>query len=243
MYMRRRLGHNRRMVEARTILLRRPPVLVQADGRHVPKSVALDEVDARWDALCARNPRCFDGPVLHVLGTSRNGHGGVQIVVQECSYRFYAVQKDGPEGPALDCGVRPLGVKGIVTDGSRVLMGRRSASVAFYPGLWEFVPGGGLEPGVAPSAQIERELAEEARLVAAAPPIAVALLYDPGALTWEIVHAIRIDGANPPELGWEYDEFAFVPIAALPEPLAPVARQMAPLAPAVMAAAAARRGP
>jgi ADP-ribose pyrophosphatase YjhB (NUDIX family) len=229
------------MLEARTIALRRPPVLVAAEGRFVPTRASLDEVDARWAAMCARNPRYFDGALLQVLGTSRNGHGGVQVVVQECAYRFYAVERDGPEGPAIDCGVRPLGVKGIATDGERVLVGRRSASVAFYPGLWEFVPGGGLEPGVAPAVQVERELAEEARLALLAPPVAIALLYDPGALTWEIVHALAIAPGAMPEIGWEYDEFAFVAPDALPEPLAPVARQMAPLVGSVISACAARR--
>ena len=54
-------------------------MLVRVEGRFVPSTVALDEVDARWNALCAANPRYFDGALLQVLGTSRNGHGGVQI--------------------------------------------------------------------------------------------------------------------------------------------------------------------
>ena len=129
------------MISPRTIQLRRPPVIVRLEGRFVPSAVALAEVDARWAALCAENPRYFDGALLQVMGVSRNGHGGVQIHVQECSYRFYAVQKSGPLGPGLDCGVRPLGVKAIATDGVRVLVGRRSQKVAYYPGAWEFVPG------------------------------------------------------------------------------------------------------
>jgi 8-oxo-dGTP pyrophosphatase MutT (NUDIX family) len=237
------------MSEARTILLRRPPVIVRADGRFVPSSVPLDEVDARWEALCAANPRYFDGGIVQVLGTSRNGHGGVQIHVQECSYRFYAVQNPRPGEPGLDCGVRPLGVKGIAvareSDGSlRVLVGRRSSKVAFYPSAWEFVPAGGLEPGVEPSAQVVRELREETGLVSLAAPTAVALLFDPGAFSWEVVHRLEVAGpslgGHAPEVGWEYDEFAFVTPDALPEPLAPVARQMLPLAASLIRAAASR---
>jgi len=224
------LGHNRSVSEARTISLRRPPVLVAVEGRFVPRSAALDEVDAGWQALCAENPRYFDGSLLHVLGTSRNGHGGVQIHVQECSYRFYAVQKPHAGRAALDCGVRPLGVKGIAVRGDKVLVGRRSAKVAFYPGLWEFVPGGGLEPGAKPAEQVVRELEEEARLRPDGGATAVALLYDPHAFTWEIVHALRLAAGAMPEIGWEYDEFAFVAPEALPEPLAPVAVQMAGIA-------------
>jgi len=212
-------------VDARVIPLRRPPVIVSLEGRFVPAAVPLAEVDARWSALCAANPRYFDGSLLQVLGTSRNGHGGVQIHVQPCSYRFYAVQREG-----LDCGVRPLGVKAVATDGSRVLMGRRSRTVAFYPGAWEFVPGGSVEPGATPSDEILRELREEAGLVPTEPPVAVALLSDPHARTWEVVHRLRIAPGATPELGWEYDEFRMVPLDGLPEPLAPVARQMLPIA-------------
>ena len=244
-------------MDARTIQLRRPPVLVRVEGRFVPPGVELAEVDRRWDALCAANPRYFDGSMLQVLGVSRNGHGGVQIHVQECSYRFYAVQKTG-----FDCGVRPIGVKAVTIAGGRALMGRRSAEVAFYPRLWEFVPGGGLEPGVDPAEQIARELREEAQLAPCAPAVAVALLFDPHAFTWEIVHRLEIaDGALPSagrEGGWEYDEFRMVGldgrgtestprdvadamIDAVPEPLAPVAQQMLPIARRLLARAQPRQ--
>jgi 8-oxo-dGTP pyrophosphatase MutT (NUDIX family) len=146
--------------------------------------------------------------------------------VQECSYRFYAVQRADGDWQGLDCGVRPLGVKALTRRGEALLMGRRSRRVAFYPGLWEFVPGGGLEPGVEPAVQVLRELSEEAGMTAVSPPIAVALLYDPVAWTWEIVHRIELAESAQPELGWEYDEFRFVKHDALPEPLAPVAIQM-----------------
>ena len=244
-------------MDARTIQLRRPPVLVRVEGRFVPPGVELAEVDRRWNALCAANPRYFDGSMLQVLGVSRNGHGGVQIHVQECSYRFYAVQKTG-----FDCGVRPIGVKAVTIAGGRALMGRRSAAVAFYPGLWEFVPGGGLEPGVDPAQQIARELHEEAHLAPCAPAVAVALLFDPHAFTWEIVHRLEIaDGAGLSagrEGGWEYDEFCMVGldgrgtestprdvadamIDAVPEPLAPVAQQMLPIARRLLAGAQPRQ--
>lgn len=202
----------------------------------MPTGVSMAEVDARWNALVAANPRYFDGSMLQVLGVSRNGHGGVQIHVQECSYRFYAVQQSG-----LDCGVRPLGVKAVATVESgqtpAVLMGRRSMSVAYYPGMWEFVPGGSVEPGAVPAEEIVRELREEAGLSCSGPPIAVALLFDPHAFTWEIVHQVRIAPGMVPELGWEYDEFRLVPAEDLPEPLAPVARQMAAIAQRLLARA------
>ena len=230
---RRLIGHNRSMLAPRLMRLRRPPVLVNVPGRFVPECVSLDQVDARWQALCAENERFFDGPMVHVLGVSRNGHGGVQIHVQECSYRFYAVQKTG-----LDCGVRPLGVKGITFARDeagvvRVLVGQRSGRVAFYPRAWEFVPGGGLEPLAAPAEFVQRELREEAGLSALHTPIAIALLYDPCATTWEIVHRLEVDARDIPQLGWEYEQFAFVEPEQMPHPRASVADQMMPLACAV----------
>ena len=213
------------MDEARTIHLRRPPVLATVPGVFIPTAAPLDEVDGRWGAFRASHPRAFDGRILAVLGTSRNGHGGVQVHVQECAYRFYAVQRDGP-----DLGVRSLGVKGIARDARGFLMGRRSQAVAYYPGAWEFVPGGGLEPAVEPAAQLARELREEAGLVATAPPVARALLFDPGARSWEIVFCMTLDGRTPPAFGWEYDEMGFFALDSLPEPLAPVARAMLPIA-------------
>ena len=48
---------------SRCIGLRRPPVLLEAPGPYVPDGIDLDEVDARWQALCRRNPAYFDGRV------------------------------------------------------------------------------------------------------------------------------------------------------------------------------------
>ena len=193
----------------------------------MPPSVSLGEIDAAWATLCARNPRYFDGPVLQVLGVSRNGHGGVQIHVQESSYRFVAVAALG-----IDCGARPIGVKGFVRDGERVLMGRRSRSVANYPGAWEFVPGGTLEPGEAPEDAIVRELSEEARLAPSLPPVAVAVLFDAMASSWEIVYRLPAKLDALPEVGWEYDEFRALDRAGAESlgELSACARQIMPLA-------------
>lgn len=212
----------------RLVRLRRPPRLVRADDRFVP-TVPLDLVEARWRRLVAANARYFDGEILHVLNAHRDGHGGVTIHVAATSYRFYAVQRPDPELPAIDCGVRPLGAKAITQVDGRILMGRRSASVAFYPGCWEFLPGGGLEVDDEPASCVRRELAEEAGLECATPPIATALLYDPVALSWEVVH--EIDARRPNAAGddghaWEHSERRLVERGAWPEPLAEVARTM-----------------
>lgn len=196
-------------------------------GGFVPAEPPLAEIDAAWASMRAANPRFFDGRALHVFGVSRNGHGGVVIHLMETAYRFYAVIREG-----LDTGVRPLGVKGIAADTSsgRWLMGRRAANVAYYPDQWEFVPGGCLEPGVEPAAMLLQELGEESGFEAASAPVPVALLYDPSAFTWEIVHRVEVQpraGIDPP--GWEYRELRLVAHGEEPSPLSPIAERMLPL--------------
>lgn len=207
---------------SRCIRLRRPAVLASSSGRFVPSTVSLEAVDEAWERARSRNPRLFDGPLWHVQGVSRNGHGGVTVHVVESSYRFHAVRAEG-----IETGIRPLGVKALTWRQGRVLMGRRSAQVHAAPGRWEFVPGGTLEPGRDPAAQLAVELHEEAGWTCAAPPCAIAIVFDDSARTWELVH--RVDGAPgavdamaaPPASTerWEYDaivELAPERIRALP---------------------------
>lgn len=213
------------MESHRLILLRRPAALNLQPGPFVPEAASLDEIDQAWSALRRRNPRCFDGPILHVLGVSRNGHGGVAIHLVESSYRFHAVRLAG-----VETGARPLGVKGMAFRGGAWLMGRRSESVAFHPGAWEFVPGGSLRPGIDPSSMIAEELGEESGLELASPPVPIALFFDAAASTWEIVHRIEVrerESIDPP--GWEYRELRWVRPGEEPQPLSPAAVAMLPL--------------
>ncbi|MFO0828449.1 MAG: NUDIX domain-containing protein [Phycisphaerales bacterium] len=226
--------------DARLVRLRRPPQLVRIAERFVPR-VPLDAVERRWDALRAANLRYFDGDILHVLGQSRNGYGGVTIHVAVTSYRFYAVQRpglDGSGGGPIDCGVRPLGAKGITRCDGKFAMARRSESVAFYPHEWEFVPGGGLEPDDDAASCVLRELQEETGLEAIGAPIAVGLLFDPGALSWEVVHHIEarsIAGrafVSPAAAhAWEHGDRRLIAPGAWPEPMCPIARTMLELLP------------
>ncbi len=215
----------------RMIRLRRPPQVLRVEGPFLPK-VSLAAVDRAWASLQTANPRYFDGPILHVLGTSRNGHGGVTIHVSESSYRFYAVQRPGLVG-GVDCGVRPLGAKGLCRYDGRYLMAKRSGSVAFYPNEWEFAPGGGLEPSDDPARCVLRELGEETDFEAVGAPIAVALLYDPGALSWEVVHTLEVTPSSESDAthAWEHAERRLVRPGEWPEPLCRVARAMCELIP------------
>ena len=206
----------------RLIPLRRPAQLSVVDGRFVPEGVSLDEVDEAWARLRARVPRAHDGPMLHVLGHSRNGHGGVTLHCVQSSYRFHAVGREG-----MDTGIRPLGVKAVcLTPGAGVLVARRGQGTLNYPGLWEFAPAGTLEPGVAPADMILRELREETGWAAASAPAARALLFDPGARSWEIVFAIDVVPPAVPVESWECEELRDADPGAIPEPMTPVAQRM-----------------
>jgi 8-oxo-dGTP pyrophosphatase MutT (NUDIX family) len=206
----------------RLIPLRRPPLLSVVEGRFVPEGVPLSRVDEAWESLRRRVPRAHDGPMLHVLGTSRNGHGGVTVHCIQTSYRFHAVAREG-----LDTGCRPLGVKAVCfTPAGDVLMARRGDGTLNYPGMWEFAPAGTLEPGVSPAEMILRELREETGWAAAAPPSARALLFDPGARSWEVVFAIDVLPPAVPVETWECAELRPCAADALPAPLTPPAVQM-----------------
>lgn len=212
----------------RTIRLRRPATLSVLDEPFVPDGDLglLDEVENRWQALCERNPRYYDGRLYHVIGVHRNGHGGAVLHVADCAYRFHAVQDQ-----SFDLGVRSLGVKGLIEVRGRFLLGRRAMSVANYRGMWEFAPAGVVEPGHRPEETIIAELAEETGLRASHGPTPVAILFDPVVRCWEIVFRIAvapasIDGAPATA---EYDETAWLGRDDLPTNLSPVARQMVPL--------------
>lgn len=201
----------------------------------MPEKVSLDEVDEAWSRLRADNPKYHDGGVLHVLGVVRNGHGGVSMHLAESSYRFHAVRRLG-----IDTGIRPLGVKGLATHHGQVLVGRRSARTGSYPGCWEYVPGGGVEPPVAGGPVdtcdvLRRELREESGWIAKGPVVPVAVFLDEAAGTWEVLHTVTVgpaEGAtvedSPP--GWEYDELRLVQPGECPEPVSDAAVMISSLA-------------
>ena len=209
----------------RLIPLRRPPQIVVVEGRFVPPAVPLDAVDEAWERLRTRIPHLHDGPMLHVLGHSRNGHGGVTVHCIESSYRFHAVARAG-----LDTGLRPIGVKAVcfAPDGC-VLMARRGEGTLNYPGMWEFVPGGTLEPGVSPAEIVLRELREETGWEAVTTPSARALLFDPVVHSWEIVFALDVRPAAVPVESWECVELRCVAPGEWPGPVTPAVRQMEPI--------------
>lgn len=218
----------------RFITLRRPPVLQPDAQPFVPPGAvaARVEIDSRWAALCDANPKYFDGRLTHVIGVHRNGYGGAVLHVADCAYRYHAVQDDD-----FDLGVRPLGVKGICIRDGCVLMGRRSHDVANYGGLWEFAPGGVVEPGMTPHDTVVAELREETGYETLTRPTPLAILFDPILRCWEIVFRIELDpGQATPETA-EYDDLVWAEPSEWPGSLTPCARQMVMLVESVVKAA------
>ena len=191
------------------------------DEPFVPDGIDPVEIDERWERMRSANPALFDGRVLHVLGVHRNGHGGVSIHLVECSYRYVAVQ-DGD----FDCGVRTLGVKGLVHFDGKVLLGRRADWVHHYPGQWEFAPAGGVEPGREPAQVLLDELAEETGCTPGGAPIALALLLDDQAFSWELVYDLPAGGDGIEPGTDEYSQLVWADPDSLPTPLSPIAERM-----------------
>ncbi|HMN95993.1 MAG TPA: NUDIX domain-containing protein [Phycisphaerales bacterium] len=193
--------------------LRRPAVIRMVEEPFVPASSVIGRAERTWRRLRAENPACFDGRLLHVLGLSRNGHGGATIHAAECAYRWHAAALAG-----VPTGVRPLGVKGVLIADGAVLLGRRSAAVAGHPGCWEFAPGGGVPPGTPPELQLRRELCEETGIDGAgASAVPRALFLDRSVLTWELVFTLRLPRrVAATAVDGEYEELRWTPIDALP---------------------------
>ncbi len=105
-----------------------------------------------------------------------------------------------------------MGVKGIVEVDGKLLLGRRSMQVSAYPSMWEFVPGGALEPRADPALQLRNELVEETgiALQSGDTSVAVALLDDSIARTWDIIY--RVKCASLPTLipSFEHSELALL---------------------------------
>ncbi len=110
--------------------------------------VERGRVDARWAALCARNPRLFDGPISAVTSFDP---ASMRLTWRESSYKFLAVQDD------VGTSTWQLSETTLLVAGegknARMLLAKRSPSVHTYPGLWEFGPSGGIDP---PVGQIDR---------------------------------------------------------------------------------------
>lgn len=172
-----------------------------------------------------RNPKLSDGPVFHVVGVHRDGHGGATIHVARTTYRMNAVRLAG-----IESGFVGLGTRALAHCNGKCLVGLRAVNCASYPNQWEFAPAGSVEPDEDPAIGIERELLEECGVQAKSRAIAHALFFDPVVATWEIAHELAM--MQPPDAppNWEYQKLEMVSLANMPEPMSACARQMLEIA-------------
>ncbi|MCH2132140.1 MAG: NUDIX domain-containing protein [Phycisphaerales bacterium] len=208
----------------RLVPVRTAPVVITEEDPWTPSGVDPKVIDAAWQAICEANPRAFDGQVLHVLDVQGTDEGTVTIRVAPCAYRYYAVQVNG-----LDCGARTLGAKALVYSEDRLLLGQRADWVMYYPGQWEFVPGGSVQPGQSPEETILEELQEETGCHAVESPESLAVTYDPQAYSWEVIHRIRLKANATPVGSLEYDQLNWFRSTDLPAGLSPIAQRMTAL--------------
>ncbi|MCW5775848.1 MAG: NUDIX hydrolase [Phycisphaeraceae bacterium] len=114
-----------------------------ASGRAPEPSPAMLE---RWDALRARTPRLFNGPILAYISFDA---ATATIHARRDTYLRLTCQEESAPPVVSLLGVTGLLVAAPPGAPARVLLGRRSREVWACPGLWEFGPAGGLQaPGV-----------------------------------------------------------------------------------------------
>ncbi|MCC5824516.1 MAG: NUDIX hydrolase [Phycisphaerales bacterium] len=142
------------------------PLTVRVLREPVPRTPEQARaIDDAWGALCAANPRYFNGRILSF--ESYDPAAGAATARDE-EYRAHAVKR------TVDLGLSFFGITGILCvrgdDGrDRVMLARRGDSVHDYPGMWEFGPCGGIDPPgsgdrLTPddlAAELTREAAEE----------------------------------------------------------------------------------
>ena len=133
-------------------------------------------IERSWcEAQRRLGDRLFDGPMCRLEHASRSGNT-LRLAVSKTSYRTFlgtSLTGDAPRFAAehgLNALARPIGVSAaVITSDSRLILGRRNASVAYYPNrLHPFA--GSLEPRerVDVFDEVRRELDEELRLPASA---------------------------------------------------------------------------
>lgn len=123
-------------------------------------------VDAAWRAALAEPGRTlFDGPMMR-LESLEASEGRLRWSLSETSYRpFYVLHMLRPDllEAHPEAAPRPVGVSaGVITADGKLLLGKRSSRVAYYPGhVHPFA--GTLEPadGGSPFVAARRELKEE----------------------------------------------------------------------------------
>jgi len=197
------------------------PVTIQID--RTPKMYEqADEIDRAWQALCAQNPRYFNGSMLAF--DSYDAATGV-IHARAEQYKHHAVRD------VIDTGISLLAVTALLAapgpgEGSPpvYMLGKRSSELHRYGNLWELGPCGGVDvPRFRNSlkakhirAEINREMREEIGVkVSSRPHGPVALVHDDDVGSVDIVIAIVLECVPAVRTNWEYIDTRWVTLDEL----------------------------
>ncbi|KYK36292.1 MAG: hypothetical protein AYK19_09015 [Theionarchaea archaeon DG-70-1] len=102
---------------------------------------------------------------------------------------------------------------GILVKGNKILLGKRSGDLQFYPGVWDII-GGHCKNGETPEQALKREFREEIGVI----PISfsrVAVLHDPDPIRAEYeyyVYVVEDWTGLPKDVGGEHSELRWVTI-------------------------------
>lgn len=100
---------------------------------------------------------------------------------------------------------------GILVKDNKILLGKRSGDLQFYPDVWDII-GGHCEDGETPEQALKRELGEEIGIT----PTSfnrIAVLHDPENAEYEYhIYVVKDWTGVPRNLTCEHSEVAWVPI-------------------------------
>jgi len=164
---------------------------------------------SKWASLAEDNPRLFDGPILSFR---RLEDETIEAGVE--SYMRLITRQPG---------VCHLAVTGVLERNGSVLLGLRSEQSGVHPGVWEFVPSGGMEvpmadllTGDAFFAQLIDELNEEVAGWSVSSPRVMGLVIDPAVPSCDLViRASARPNAEADQGSWEHLKLAWVEVGDL----------------------------
>lgn len=178
-----------------------------------------DAIDDAWQALCAHNPRYFNGPIL-VFDSFDPDSGVIHASIEE--YKNHAVRD------TVDVGISLLSVTAMLyADGDQhmvYLLGQRSHDLHRYGGLWELGPSGGVDvPRFRKTLgmkkimkEIEREVAEEVDIqLSKSPYHPIALVHDDEVGSTDIAIQLLIGQAPKLTINWEYTQTRWMTLEEL----------------------------
>lgn len=186
-------------------------------ARTAEQEAALEDA---WRAMCARNPRYFNGRILSF--ESYDAGSGVAIA-RDVAYRDHAARD------AANLGIAFFGVTGILRVGAgaeaRCMVGRRGATVHDYPGQWEFGPCGGIDPPAPPAdtltpediaREVGREASEELGIdLGRATTEALALVHDDPVGSTDLMLLVSLDREPATNANWEYSAVRWLTLPEL----------------------------